>query len=343
MPHSPILHRPIASIRIGERHRKDLGDIPELAASIKKLGLLQPIGIFPDGELVFGHRRLIACRDLGWQEIDVRIVDVESVIIGEMHENEMRKAFTPSERIAIFRSIETVKAGRPEKIRPRGDELITDTDKAAKLAGFAGRGTAYRAEKVVKDGIPELVEAMDKGEVTITAASKIAAQPRHEQKRHLVQAKAEGRFKPPEKAPKNRPPQKTMGQVLMERAARAAALPELTPEEKGYPPPELKDKQHPGYPAGVTYAMAWREENGRVQLWSQDDRQKMKILARFQEVVGAIAKLDVAELDELKPEQKALMAFSFNKVLQPLLAWLESQEAIGVEMPATRVQQALSR
>lgn len=316
---------PIADIRIGPRHRLDLGDIPRLADSIAEQGLLQPIGILKDGQLVFGHRRLIACRDqLGWTEIDVRIVDVTSITAGEMHENEMRKQFTPSERVAIFRSLETFKHGGSRSSgdqRPRGDVDLSSTEKAAKLAGFAGRGTAYRAEKVVKDGIPELVEAMDKRQVTITAAAKIAAQPQAAQKHHLAEAKA-GRAMPA--TPKPKPvPHKPIGQVLLERAARAAAIPELTLEEKGYPPPELADKQHPDYPEGVTYAMAWREENGRVQLWSLAEKRKIQLTARWQEAIGQLAQLDVISLDTLNPNQRRLIEFSLVKVLRPLNEWLE--------------------
>jgi ParB family chromosome partitioning protein len=47
-----------------------MGDLSALAASIAEVGLLQPIGVSADGELVFGERRLRACRDLlGWTEI----------------------------------------------------------------------------------------------------------------------------------------------------------------------------------------------------------------------------------------------------------------------------------
>ena len=97
----------IADIVIGERHRREMGDVTGLADSIKTQGLLQPIGVTPENALVFGYRRLCACRDtLGWNEIDVRVVNVTSIVAGEYAENEIRKDFTPSERVAIKRSIE---------------------------------------------------------------------------------------------------------------------------------------------------------------------------------------------------------------------------------------------
>jgi ParB-like nuclease domain len=82
----------IASIRIGRRHRKHHGDLQVLADSIALIGLLQPIGITEDRELVFGERRLLARRDiLGWSEIPASTVNVRSIVEGEFHENEVRK------------------------------------------------------------------------------------------------------------------------------------------------------------------------------------------------------------------------------------------------------------
>ncbi len=92
-------------ISVGDRARKDLGDIQALAASIEALGLLQPIGIDANYRLVFGERRLRAFEHLGRDAIPARIVDVASVLLAEHAENEIRKDFTPSERVAIAKAI----------------------------------------------------------------------------------------------------------------------------------------------------------------------------------------------------------------------------------------------
>lgn len=103
----------ISSIIVQRRHRLDLGDLGELAESIRAQGLLQPIGVNEANVLVFGERRLRACRDiLGWTEIEARRVAVTSIVEGEYAENAMRKDFTVSERVAIGKAVEQVLGNR---------------------------------------------------------------------------------------------------------------------------------------------------------------------------------------------------------------------------------------
>jgi ParB-like chromosome segregation protein Spo0J len=52
----------IAAITIGNRHRRDMGDIEGLAVWIKDIGLLQPICVRPDGTLIAGARRFARSR-----------------------------------------------------------------------------------------------------------------------------------------------------------------------------------------------------------------------------------------------------------------------------------------
>ena len=71
---APVALVAIADIKVGVRRRKKLKGIGSLAESIKLRGLLHPI-VLRNGELVAGHRRLEACRSLGWKEIPARTVD----------------------------------------------------------------------------------------------------------------------------------------------------------------------------------------------------------------------------------------------------------------------------
>ena len=67
----------ISHIIVSERLRKDAGDISELAESIKKYGLLNPITLRRDGDqyvLLAGWRRLEACRTLDRQTIQACVI-----------------------------------------------------------------------------------------------------------------------------------------------------------------------------------------------------------------------------------------------------------------------------
>jgi len=92
---------PIAEIKIETRHRRDLGDIPALAASITEHGLLHPIVVTHDYVLIVGQRRLVACESIGWETIPATVVDLDDPLGAELDENVLRKAFTPSEAYAI--------------------------------------------------------------------------------------------------------------------------------------------------------------------------------------------------------------------------------------------------
>jgi hypothetical protein len=100
-----ILDVPIAEIIVGSRFRKSFTGIPELAASIEAVGLLQPIGITNTKELVFGHRRLKALESLGRTHVNVKIVETDNLLLAEHDENECRAAFTLSEKVAIAEAL----------------------------------------------------------------------------------------------------------------------------------------------------------------------------------------------------------------------------------------------
>jgi ParB family chromosome partitioning protein len=66
---------PLDAIRVGERDRQVIDGIDELAASIAAVGLLHPIVVTANLDLVAGGRRLAAIRQLGWTDTPVTVVD----------------------------------------------------------------------------------------------------------------------------------------------------------------------------------------------------------------------------------------------------------------------------
>ncbi|XJN89677.1 ParB N-terminal domain-containing protein [Micrococcus luteus] len=108
------LERAVSSIRIGNRHRTDLGDIDALAASIARDGLLQPPTITPDGVLVCGRRRLAAIQQLGWRTVNVWVRQGISNRLGhllaEQDDNLLHKDLTPLEAASLYRELKTLLA-----------------------------------------------------------------------------------------------------------------------------------------------------------------------------------------------------------------------------------------
>jgi len=147
----------IADIKIGDRHRKDMGDIKGLANSIGVVGLLHPVVVDNDGTLIAGLRRLRAFELLGRTEIPATVVDLEEIILGESDENVCRKNFTPSEYVAISRAIEPLEREEAEKRRERrpissgnlpGQIRSDSRDKIAKALGVSGR-TFEKAKEII--------------------------------------------------------------------------------------------------------------------------------------------------------------------------------------------------
>ena len=176
----------IDQIKIGERKRQDMGDISGLASSIDQIGLLQPIGITPEYDLVFGHRRLLACQQLGWETIEASVIDIQALAVAEHAENEIRKDFTPSERVAIGLAVEAELKAQGER---RGGDTSSGEQRnpqnfaeckgketreiAAQKAGFGNPETYRQAKAVVQNASPELIEAMDNGSIAISTAARL--------------------------------------------------------------------------------------------------------------------------------------------------------------------------
>lgn len=172
-----IITLPATDIQIGQRYRRDLGDLKSLAESIEAVGLLHPVVVTPQGLLIAGQRRLAACRLLGWLDIPVTVIDLEAAVRGEAHENFVRKDLLPSEIVALKRAIEPLERRDARHRQGSRSDLSASTvgvgaegdvrDRIARYLGV-GRTTIERAEAVVEaaEDAPEeygyLVNQMDR-------------------------------------------------------------------------------------------------------------------------------------------------------------------------------------
>jgi ParB/RepB/Spo0J family partition protein len=144
--------RPITAIKVGHRHRKDMGDLESLVESLETVGLLHPVVIDRKNRLIAGQRRLEAANLLGWKIIPVRVIDLEALALGEFAENTCRKDFAPSEIAAIakvVRPLEKHKAHQRRLASLRNQKLVVENchheiygktrDIVARFTGISGR------------------------------------------------------------------------------------------------------------------------------------------------------------------------------------------------------------
>jgi N6-adenosine-specific RNA methylase IME4 len=172
-------------IKVGDRHRKDYGDLEALARSINERGgLIHPIAVTPTKELIAGERRLKAwqlpvCRFRD-QPIPITVIDIDSIIAGEQDENDpaLRKNFTPSEAVAIARALRprlefAAKERQREGGRSKASGNLPEASKGEtreQVAKATGKGarTLEKAEAIVAaaeaepDKYGKLVEDIDR-------------------------------------------------------------------------------------------------------------------------------------------------------------------------------------
>lgn len=107
---------PIESITYDDktRQRQELPEIPELAASIERLGQLNPVILDRENKLIAGRRRLEACRQLGYTTILARYHDSLSQSdrqLVELDENIRRVDITWQEKAAAILGIFELRGG----------------------------------------------------------------------------------------------------------------------------------------------------------------------------------------------------------------------------------------
>lgn len=111
---------PIASIIVdrADRQRRELRGIDELAESIQRIGLINPIVITQDHVLVAGERRLTAVRQLGWTHVSVQFAedlsDYELQAI-ELEENIKRENLPWQDEVAAIDKFHKLKAAHEQE------------------------------------------------------------------------------------------------------------------------------------------------------------------------------------------------------------------------------------
>lgn len=184
-----MLH--ISEVRVAERIRKDNGGLEELANDIHEHGLINPITVMEQSEggyvLIAGLRRLKAMERMGAKEIRATVMtalEADEMLLLEIAENEQRKEFTVSEKLAFAEKLKAVEAEKARVRKSAGGKGGLDQDVGncphlqeqgrsrdivAQKAGFSSARQMRRAQ-AVSESRPDLMEQVDKGEKSISGA-----------------------------------------------------------------------------------------------------------------------------------------------------------------------------
>lgn len=167
-----------------------------LIDSIDEQGILEPIMLW-EGKILDGWHRYQACIELNIKKFPVREYEGDDPA-AYVYAKDLRKHRSTQQRaIFIAKLVDwNGKFGRPSKVidgAKSGRATTLTLDQAADAAGVSKK-SIQRAKDVVSKGTPEVVEAVESGEMGLEEAAEVVKQ-EPEQQREAVKAKRKPRPK----------------------------------------------------------------------------------------------------------------------------------------------------
>lgn len=168
-------------------------DLRALADDIKVNGQHEPVVLW-DGQVLDGRNRLAACELAGVEPRTRTITSCPDPLAFVLSANLHRRHLNESQRAVLAAKVKPMLAEqakarmmagvRADNPSPNLDEGIATgrADEQAARMFDVGRVSVVSADKVLKHGTPELVTAVERGEVAVSAAVELTALPVEEQR-----------------------------------------------------------------------------------------------------------------------------------------------------------------
>lgn len=144
--------------------RTEMNDLEELADSINKVGLLNPIVVRTNSmqsfEIVAGNRRFNACKKLGWRKIPCHVVEMDDKLAFEvsMIENVQRQTLNPIDEGIAFRNY----------VDRYGWGGVSE------LAQKLSRSASYVSKRMKLIELPkDVIELISKHEINVSVAEEL--------------------------------------------------------------------------------------------------------------------------------------------------------------------------
>ena len=165
----------------------------QLVSDIQEHGLREPIWLYEE-QIIDGRNRYRACQEAGiepefreWDGTGSLVAFVVSLNLHRRHLNESQRALVAARIANLQRG-----GDRKSDQSPNWDfDAVTQT--AAGDLLNVGRQSVIRAKKVLDEGIKDLVDAVERGEIAVSVASDLANLSDDKQRHLLYLSKAEMR------------------------------------------------------------------------------------------------------------------------------------------------------
>lgn len=255
--------------------------IDDLAEDIKAHGLQCPVETC-GGKIIDGRRRWLACK-MAEIEPDIVAIATEDPVAYVLSLNLHRRHLTPSQKAMVggraremydkaAKERQKLSKGRGQKGPENLPDLNADArDAAGKSVGVSGKTVDF-ASKVIKSGDEMLQKAVEKGDVSVAVAAKVAELPKPAQRAAVKAGKS------------------AMREVAKQVAAQKAAegLPDgPTPHQLADESPERR--WHATLHKLYVFMNSTRDIGGIRKLtdkWSKDGR--AKYAAELRRIIGEL-------------------------------------------------------
>jgi len=157
-------------------------EIADLAADIRENGLREPIRLHRDGRIIDGRNRWRACVLADVAPTTRVYEDADDGLVRfVLSLNLQRRHLTTSQRAMVAARVANLGQGaRTDLAGNQARSGVSQSDAADQLN--VSRDVTQKARIVQEKGVPELVAAVDGGDISVTKAADVARRPDYEQR-----------------------------------------------------------------------------------------------------------------------------------------------------------------
>ena len=151
----------------------DLSNIDDLVTSIREVGLLTPVVVNQQYQLISGHRRIEATRRLGWDEVDVEVIEIasedeEKSLLVHYNKQRVKTSREIINEAETLRPLYKVGQGKRSDLTSVHPNKSSGRDALAEAVGIA----SSRLGKLlfIQRENPDFITAIDEGKLTVNQA-----------------------------------------------------------------------------------------------------------------------------------------------------------------------------